>query len=377
MNTEEERIDQLGREFATAHGWLLAKSLERTRSFAEAVDDHRRLEAEFVARAPDNEYHVIETRRRVAEIILVLASKKHPPFEVCREAWNEIGRLGFTDISARCTASRFYADCCIYDERPEEGLAVLEPLLTELERQLEERRATQQSTEFQEYYIEYLSDLLGELLAQQRGELDPDRSTRRLDEENPPTPEEERSDALWDEFSEARLAVWKTFARTRERSFVDVAADYRRVEAEFTARAREDEASKDLVFSVEARIADDLFRAATMLEQPFEVCREAWNEVVRLGFDDLWEQCWMARMYVNSCLRTHKPEEGLAVLEPLTAELERGLDAELKRRSEAQARGEVPMQAGLTPRYYRDMLESFAELREKLEAQRKGGEPPR
>ncbi|HVK65749.1 MAG TPA: hypothetical protein VM694_14805 [Polyangium sp.] len=372
MTTEEERIDRLGREFAKTHDALLVKSLERNRTFAEAVDDYRRLEAEFVARAPDDEFHVLETRRRVAETILVLADKKHPPFEVCREAWNDLLRLGFTDLSARCTASRFYAYCCAYDEKPEEGLAVLKPLVAELDRGLEEAKAAQKFTGFYEQELENLGDLLGDLLAQQRGQLDPERSTRRLDEANPPTPEEDKSDALWDEFIAACLAVFKTFARTRERSFVDVAADYRRVEAEFTARAGEDEATQDLVLSVKERIADDLLRAATILEQPFEVCREAWNEVVRLGFTGLWEQCWMAEMYAEACLRTHKPEEGLAVLEPLTAELARGLEAELARRSEVQAKGEVPMQAGLTPKYYRDMLRSFGELRDKLEAQRKG-----
>ena len=368
----QEELEQLGQEFANAHDTLLTKSLERTRTFAEAVDDYRRLEAEFVARAGDSEFAVIETKRRAAETILSLAHDKRPPFEVCQEAWNDLLRLGFTDMYQRSMHSWFYGDCCLYDERTEEGLAVLEPLIAELERGLEEAKAAQKSTGFYEQELEKLHDLQGALLAQQRGQISPERSTRRLDEAHPPTPEEERSAALWDEFSKACLAVFKTFARTRERSFVDVAADYRRVEAEFTARAGEDEATQDLVLSVKERIADDLLRAATMLEQPFEVCREAWNEVVRLGFSDLWEQCWMARRYVEACLRTHKPEEGLAVLEPLLAELERGLEAELLRRSEAQAKGEVPMQAGLTPTYYRDMLRSFVELRDKLEAQRKG-----
>lgn len=372
MTTKEEESDELSKEFVVANVRLLVKSLERTRTFAEAIDDHRRLEAEFVARAPDNECHVLETRRGIAETILSLAYEKHPPFEACREAWNEVVRLGFKDLGARCDASRFYADCCAYDEKPKEGLAVLEPLIAELERGFEEAKAAQKFTGLYEQELERLGDLQGALLGQQKGQLNPERSTRRIDDANPPTPEEEKSDTLWDEFSEACLRVWKTFARTRERSFVDVAADYRRVEAEFTARAGEDEATQDLVLSVKERIADHLLKAATILEQPFEVCREAWNEVVRLGFSDLWEQCWMARRYAEACLRTHKPEEGLAVLEPLTAELARGLEAELARRSEAQAKGEVPMKAGLTPKYYRDMLRSLGELRDKLEAQHKG-----
>ncbi|HVK69445.1 MAG TPA: hypothetical protein VM694_33540 [Polyangium sp.] len=279
MTTKEEESDDLSKEFVVANVRLLVESLERTRTFAEAVDDHRRLEAEFVARAPDNEFHVLETRRGIAETILSLAYEKHPPFEACRAAWNEMVRLGFKDLGARCDASRFYADCCAYDKKTEEGLEVLEPLV----------------------------------------------------------------------------------------------ADYRRIEADFAPRAGD--ASRRFMRTVKRRIAEDLLWAASRLEQPFEVCRDAWNELVRLGFTDLWEQCQTAQTYVASCLRTHKPEEGLAVLEPLIAELERGLEAELARRGEAQASGEVPMKAGLTPTYYRDMLRSFVEFRDKLEAQRKGGAP--
>jgi hypothetical protein len=377
MTKEEEPIDPFDGELSKANVMLLLQSLERTRSFTEAVADFRRLEADFVERAGDNELAVLETRRCVAETILSIAREKHPPFEVCREAWNEVVRLGFKDLNARCDASTFYADCCAYDEKNEEGLAVLEPLIAELERGLEEAKASQKSTGFYEQELESLGDLRGALLAQQRGLLSPERSTRRLDEaEPPPTPEEERIDALYDEFKKARLAVVKTFARTPERSFAEVAAAYQRIEADFTARAGEGEDAEDLVLAMRLRIAEDLLWAASRLEQPFEVCRDAWNELVRLGFADLWEQCWHARIYANSCLFHHKPDEGLSVLEPLIAELQRGLEAELSRRSDAQANGEIPMKAGLTPRSYRDMLKSLGELRDKFEAQRGRGGPP-
>ncbi|HVK69414.1 MAG TPA: hypothetical protein VM694_33385, partial [Polyangium sp.] len=138
----------------TANVRLLVKSLERPRTFAEAVEDHRRLEAEFVARAPDNESYVLETRRRVAETILSIAHDKHPPFEVCREAWNELVRLGFTGPFERSTSTWFYADCCRYDEETEEGLAVLEPLLAEFERGFAEAKAATRRTGFYEQELE-------------------------------------------------------------------------------------------------------------------------------------------------------------------------------------------------------------------------------
>lgn len=181
MTMVEDTIDPFGGEFTTANVRLLVKSLERTRTFAEAVEDHRQLEAEFVARAGANEFAVLHTRRCIAETILSIAREKHPPFEVCREAWNEVARLDFTNLGDRCNASRFFADCCAYDEKPEEGLAVLLPVIAELERGLEEARATQSSTDFYEYELETLRDLRGELLTQRRGEQIPGRRTRRTD----------------------------------------------------------------------------------------------------------------------------------------------------------------------------------------------------
>lgn len=179
--------------FCKASDALLLKSLDKKRSFAEAVDDFRRLEEEFVVRGCDNEFHVLETRRRVAETILPMAHHKRPPFEVCREAWNALVRLGFTNIERECAMAWFYADCCRYDEKPEEGLAVLEPLLTKLERGLEEARATQSDTDYFEYHLEPLRKLRDDLLAQQRGEPIPGKTTRRLDEARRSTPDEDQT----------------------------------------------------------------------------------------------------------------------------------------------------------------------------------------
>ncbi|MDI1445661.1 hypothetical protein [Polyangium sp. 6x1] len=156
------------------------------------MDDLRRLEAEFVARAGDDEWDVRETRRRIAELILNVALSKRPPLEVCREAWKDIVRLGFSGKDREYVMAWFFADCCRYDENPEEGLAVLEPLVAELERGLEEARATQSSTEYHEYHLGPLRKLRDELLAQRRGEPIPGKSTRRSDDEAPgSTPEDE------------------------------------------------------------------------------------------------------------------------------------------------------------------------------------------
>src|SRR5690242_12116713 len=88
--------------FAQASGRLLVKSLEPKRTFAEGVEDFRKLEAEFLARVDNDQVSLREIPRRIAETILSLAREKHPPFEVCREAWNDLVRLGFSSIERQC-----------------------------------------------------------------------------------------------------------------------------------------------------------------------------------------------------------------------------------------------------------------------------------
>ncbi|MDC0749051.1 hypothetical protein [Polyangium mundeleinium] len=194
MSDERESGEEMEGEelaFCNASDRLLVKSLDKERSFAEAVDDFRRLEEEFVVRGCDSDFHVLETRRRIAETILTLAEVKHPPFEVCRQAWNELVRLGFSAKDREYVMTWFFAECCRYDENPEEGLAVLWPLIAELERGLEEARATQSDTEFYEYHLEPLLKLRDELLAQQRGEQIPGKRTRRIDEARISAPDED------------------------------------------------------------------------------------------------------------------------------------------------------------------------------------------
>ena len=179
--------------FCKAGDRLLLAALKEELSFTEAVDAFRRLEAEFVVRGCDDEWDVRETRRRIAEYILRVADAHHPPFEVCRQAWEDIVRLGFSDKHIERVMTWYFAECCRYDEKPEEGLAVLLPLIAEFERGLEEARAAESSTEFYEYHLESLRKLRDALLAQQKGEQVPGKTTRRLDEAHCGDPEEDET----------------------------------------------------------------------------------------------------------------------------------------------------------------------------------------
>jgi hypothetical protein len=65
------------------------------------------------------------------------ADKHHEPFEVCRDLWNELMSFDFTNILQKCAMAWFYADSCVFNHQPEAGLAVVEPLLAELQRQVD------------------------------------------------------------------------------------------------------------------------------------------------------------------------------------------------------------------------------------------------
>ncbi|TKD08342.1 hypothetical protein E8A74_15570 [Polyangium fumosum] len=356
--------------FAKANGKLLVESVKSSRSFAEATLDFRKLEAEFVERVGDDEFIALETRRRIAEHILMLAHDKRPPFDVFRETWNDLVRLGFSGIDRECSMSWFFADGCAYDERPDEGLAVLEPLLAKLERLLEGTRGTGEKypAHFYENELEQLENLRDVLEAQKRGEVVPWQETRREDEaqqNTPKTPDEEQEGALWDEFVRARRAVYNTFAKSKDRSFADVAADYRRVEAEFTARAGEGQAFEECLFAMRAATAESIFMAAAeTLGAPFAAWREGWDALVRSGFISDGEG-WMHRgMYVQTCLANNEPEAGLAVIEPWITEIERQLQVPKK-----------PLQPpGHTRAELKRQLEELHELRDKFMAMRGGGE---
>ena len=172
--------------FCKAADALLLKSLDADQSFAQAVEGFHQLEAEFVARAGDNEFDVLETKRSIAETILRLTQDKRPPLEVCRAAWNDLVRLGFTNIERECLMAWLYADCCVYDERPDEGLAVIQPPIAKLEQGLEKAKApgaeTGDPAYSYEYWIKRLGNLRDVLEAQKRGEVIPERETRRGDE---------------------------------------------------------------------------------------------------------------------------------------------------------------------------------------------------
>jgi hypothetical protein len=55
-----------------------------------------------------------------------------------KKTWNDLLHLGFTNLRTKCTESWFYADCCLFNEQFDAGLAVLEPLMIEVRQQIDD-----------------------------------------------------------------------------------------------------------------------------------------------------------------------------------------------------------------------------------------------
>lgn len=135
MAHTNEQLRQLGLELGQAIQSIMAGSFDR--KFDEVVGDYRRIEEDFVNRPDGNDFHVLETRRRIAEAILLATHTHQQPFDTCRNAWNDLLCVGFTNFRTRCTESWFYADCCLFNEEFDAGIAVLEPLLIDVRKQID------------------------------------------------------------------------------------------------------------------------------------------------------------------------------------------------------------------------------------------------
>jgi hypothetical protein len=249
-------------------------------SFEEAVREYRRIEEEFVARAGDNEYHVVETRRRITEWILQEALDCDQPQEVCREIWHELLQRGFSGIEQRFFMSGIYARCCQHNGAFDEGLAVIEPLVAESEQALADPTLPPNPRDFYEYVLEI------------------DRKIRTSD--------------LF-RHSEAK-----------NMSFEEELREMRRIEAECVQRAVDGgwdvlETKRDILAKILERALD---RRA-----PLDVCREIWEEMLQQGFPDPDRRLQRSALYARCCQLHGAFDEGLAILEPLIPEAEQALAA--------------------------------------------------
>jgi hypothetical protein len=129
-----------------------------------------------------------------------------------------------------------------------------------------------------------------------------------------------------DEISPEEIAfsqsVHETILRETEWPFEDVLREYRRIEEEFVARAGDNE---KVALDFKQRISKQILGAACRAEQPHEVCRGIWEELVERGFSDHETKRIHTGIYARCCQFNGEFDAGISVLEPLIAEMEQSL----------------------------------------------------
>jgi len=105
--------------------------------FEEVAREFRRVEEEFVARAGDNRQVALDVKQRISKQILGAALGAYQPHEVCRAIWDELVERGFSNHETMRNNTAIYARCCQFNGEFAAGIAVLEPLITEMEQALE------------------------------------------------------------------------------------------------------------------------------------------------------------------------------------------------------------------------------------------------
>jgi hypothetical protein len=156
--------------FDRARGVVSLKYLKNRKNqkidFTSVVADFRALESEYLVRVGDNEENAQQVRRIITEMLLQMAQDLDQPFETCQRYWNDLVQLGFYRIERRCNKTWLFADCCREHGQTELGLAVLDPLIVELERLRAEPTVTEQAAKYYDQELGYLRKLRAKLEAE-------------------------------------------------------------------------------------------------------------------------------------------------------------------------------------------------------------------
>jgi hypothetical protein len=138
---------------------------ESERPFTEVVQEYRRIEEEFVTRAGDNEEFALHVKRRISRLILGAALMADQPHEVCCGIWEELNERGFSDHEKKRIHTGIYARCCQMNGEFAAGIAVLEPLITELEQALKGKALKKKERKFYEKDVAIFCKIRDELKA--------------------------------------------------------------------------------------------------------------------------------------------------------------------------------------------------------------------
>ena len=138
----------------------------KTLDFASVLADFRAIEAEFVAHFHDNEENARQVRRIMTEMRLHAAWYKAQPFETCQRYWNDLLLLGFYRIERQCLETGSFAVCCHDYGHTDIALALLDPLIGELQRLRAGPCVTTQAAEYYDHELTSLQKLRARLEAE-------------------------------------------------------------------------------------------------------------------------------------------------------------------------------------------------------------------
>lgn len=108
---------------------------------------------------------------------------------------------------------------------------------------------------------------------------------------------------------------------SKELSFEEAVREYRRIEEESVERDDEYKAME-----TRRRITEWIFHHAFYTEQPHEVCQEIWEELVQRGFSDHEQKRVFTGIYARFCQLNERFDAGIALLDPLIAEIHQALE---------------------------------------------------
>jgi len=308
QENEMQNVDTTNDDEACIRRIMAVFARKHEMSFDDVVCQYREIEAEFVARAGDDEAKVLERKQSITNHLLMDAENSDQPHEVCREIWEELVQRGFMSRDLKHTLSNSYARCCQWNGEFDAGLAVLEPLVAELESLLAQTTLTPNERAFCKQFLEIHTPI--------RDELEAGIRARLVGRRGKWTPDEialtQRMNAVY--VREHRNGL----------SFEDALGEYRQIEAEFVERVGHDASQSE---ETKRCITASILQSAYEHEQPHEVCRTIWEELAQLGFSDKRMHLDIVDLYVACCLFNGEPDAGLAVVEPLLAELQQHVDA--------------------------------------------------
>jgi hypothetical protein len=239
-----------------------------------------------------------------------------------QEAWNGLLAVGFSDVYAKANMAWTYGDYCLCNDYYDAGLAVIEPVVTEFAQWLQDSVLKPKERKFYEEHFDALTFLRDGLIALRAGGAEAAAWIAR-DEARQPSEQTLRGQDLGLELHKAMKPI---SAASSEHSFAEVDAKYRTLETEFMSRLQPED--DFFVPELKSRIAHARFVAAHEHRQPFEVCRNLWNALHPWDFGHLEIKCPMIRRYAECCLLNNEPDAGLAVVEPLLAELQHQVDTD-------------------------------------------------